>query len=161
MTVTYIPLANTTTTSRVFSVTFSSISQSYRDLVLVITPASDSNSFFYLKMNGIGGSSYSDGSIVGDGSSTFLQQRLNTESIDLAQGIGGGAGAVSKVDIMDYSTTNKNKNVLWRTDRSGFGTLQGAGTLTTTAAITSVSIEQYTTSTFGVGSNFALYGIVG
>jgi hypothetical protein len=158
---TYVPLANVTLTSTASSVYFSSISQSYRHLVLVVAPSSTSDTFMYLQMNGIGGSSYTWGAMVGDGSSTFLQQSISTEAFDLVSGIGGAANAITKVDFMDYTATDKNKAVIWRTDRPSNGTIQGAGTLTTAGAITQIRVWEYGSNVFGVGSTFALYGIAG
>lgn len=158
---TYVPLANVTLTSTASSVYFSSISQSYRHLVLVVAPSPTSDSFLYLQMNGIGGSSYTWGAMVGDGSSTFLQQQMSSETFDLASGIGSAANVISRIDFIDYTATNKNKAVIWRTDRPAGGTLQGAGTLTTTGAITQIRVWEYGANVFGVGSTFALYGIAG
>lgn len=160
-TATYVPLANVTLTSTASSVYFSSISQSYRHLVLVVAPSSTSDSFLYLQMNGIGGSSYTWGSMNGDASSSYLQQQMSSETFDLAPGVGGAANAICRVDFIDYTATDKNKAIVWRTDRPVNGTLQGAGTLTTTGAITQIRVWEYGANVFGIGSTFALYGIVG
>jgi hypothetical protein len=158
---TYVPLANVTLTSTVSSVTFSSISQSYRHLALVVFCSGTSETFLDVQVNGISGSSYTWGAMVGDGSSTFLQQSLSTDSFNLCPGVGGPANSIAKMDFFDYTATNKNKAVLWRFDRPSNGTMQGAGTVTTTGAITSIKVYEYGSYLFGVGSTFALYGIAG
>lgn len=157
---TYVPLANVTLASAASSVYFSSISQSYRHLVLVVETASTSGPFLYLQMNGfVGGSDYTWGAMVG-ASSTFLNQQMSSDTLQLAADL-TGSSAVCKVDFFDYTATNKNKAVVWRFDRPSEGVLQGAGTLMTTGAINQIRVWEYGANTFGAGSTFALYGIAG
>ena len=155
---TYTPLANLTLGSTASSVTFSSISQSYRDLILVINaPMSSGGVFGYLRFNGDSGSNYSAVRMFGSGSSAGSDTGLigasaiNFSEFYVEQNI-------TTVNIMDYTATDKHKTVLSRANAPSNYVFGIAGRWANTAAITSLTIST-SSSTWAAGGTFALYGI--
>lgn len=159
---TYTPLANLTLGSSAASVTFSSINQGFRDLVLVVTGITSIDDFnnAYLTFNSDTGTNYSTVQMRGDGSSTSSVSSSSTNRGWIAQNPTFilGATTTALVSIMDYSATDKHKSWLARTDRAGGSTTALAGRWASTSAITSVQIK-IDSLNFGSGSTFALYGI--
>lgn len=160
---TYTPLANVTLGSSAASVTFSSIPATYRDLVLVSSVSSSSDGDFWVQFNNDTGGNYFTISMGGNGSSTYSQS-LNSGGGYNAIVAGGATFTTSdgiiKMEIMDYSVTDKHKTTLARTDKAAGGTEASAGRWASTSAITSLKILQYNTSrVFTAGSTFALYGV--
>jgi len=161
---TYVALANLTLSSSAASVTFSSISQAYRDLVLVMTPkGSGFAAGPWLSFNGstltyswvyAEGSGSATASGTDSGSSGI---RINPENYISA----ANDNQVFTVQIMDYSATDKHKTVLGRYGTANAGVGMSAGRWSSTAAITSLKLDSSPTgSTMAAGSTFALYGIV-
>jgi len=151
---TYIPLATTTLASSASSVTFSSIDQSYGDLVLVINGqfSTSVNASLEFQPNG----SSTDGTMVfmsGDGSSTF-----SSTATRLFVSWGGNV-STSIVNIMDYSATNKHKTFLIRDNDTSYRVRAVAGRWANTSAITSLVIGDAGSVSLGAGSTFSLYGI--
>lgn len=158
----YVPLANVTLGTTATSVTFSSISQSYRDLVLVAYSATTSDSNFWVQLNGDTGNNYSAINMVGVGGNSYFSQNLSTGTynyFDVPGGVGGADGMTFIINFMDYSATDKHKSVLWRNDKASAGTQAEVGRWASTSAITSILIDQYLSRVFGAGSTFALYGV--
>jgi len=146
---TYTPLANITLSSSAASVTFSSISQAYRDLVLVLN-GTPSGGDVYLQFNGDNNNAgYSWVSMRGDGSSA-------TSATGTGQIVLFSIAGQSVINIMDYSATDKHKSSLTRFDHSSNGTNARASRWPNTAAINSLVI---TNATFPVGFTASLYGI--
>ena len=159
---TYISLANTTLTGTAASVTFSSISQAYKDIVLVMSCTATSTTNVFLQPNnssypyayvamGTNGSSGFSGSDDGnyEGILTTAYTIPDTSII-----------WTMKADIMDYSSTDKHKTFLIR-NGGGFvapGTAAIAGRWKSTDAMTSLVITAGGNS-FASGSSFAIYGI--
>lgn len=161
---TYTPLANLTLSANAASVTFSSISQAYRDLVLVCNYASattttslsavlNSNtgsvySYVTANANGSTASSYS-------GSSTSMQLGWDASADSTTNATN------TVVQFLDYSVTDKHKPILFRSNRGGAssgGTDIGAFRFATTTAITSIQLL-FGSPNLKAGSTFALYGI--
>lgn len=156
----YVPLANVTLGSSAQSVTFSSISQSYRDLVLIGFSASASDPYIELQINGDTGNNYPAINMVGDGGSSFSQNlTTNYNYFDIAGALGSAAGFSFIINFMDYSATDKHKPVLWRAVKASAGTLAEVGRWANTSAITNFKLDQYSTNVFAAGSTFALFGV--
>ncbi len=166
---TYTPLARTTLTASSTTVVFSSIPQTYTDLVLVMQPAADvGDENVGIRFNGDTGSNYSytrlganntAGSTSSNRSNSFT--RINTTE---ASGTSPNLGnLVITSNIMNYANTTTYKNAINHGSQVG-GTYNGveifAGTWRNTAAITSITIMQGGTRTFIAGSTFNLYGIL-
>ena len=156
--VTYVPLATTTLNSTSSSVSFTSISGSYTDLVLVIQAAlSSSANDTWLRFNSDSGTNYSRTKIAADGSSVTTFQASNQNAY---YGVGNinTSWMMSINHIFNYSNTTMNKSFITRHGSTGNETAAGVGLWRSTAAITSIEIAPGT-STFISGSTFTLYGI--
>lgn len=160
---TYKPLATKTLTTTASSITFSSISQSFRDLIIVCNSAvSTSTANLYLQFNGDSASNYYFVTMYGSGGGSGVSQYVNTAvmyagygNIDLDTSFAG----IHQINVMDYSATDKHKSVLFRTNNATSQTHAAAGRWASTAAISSIVIKP-TASTFAANSTFTLYGIV-
>lgn len=155
---TYIPLANITLTSAVTTVTFSSISQSYRDLVLVANYTVDNGATDVL-FSGLGSSG--SNTVAYASSSTPASTTSTNATFSRAIVSNPGTGlVVSTLNIFDYSTADKVKTVLMRTSANGAYVDMRVARGAATTAVSSFSIAASATSTkFNIGSTFALYGI--
>jgi hypothetical protein len=159
---TYTPLANITLGSSVTSVTFSSISQAYRDLVIVTTPQTDGFAGgLYIKFNNDVSNFYywvwgeGNGSDPNTSSQSGAPGKINPEnSISTAN-----PSMQIAVNVFDYSATDKHKSWLSRYGAGNAGTGMLAGRWTVTSAITSVQIVTGGGRVFSPGNTFALYGI--
>jgi hypothetical protein len=145
------------------TVTFTSIPQTFGDLVLVVNQSSPSgakgtkvyfngdsgSNYFNLYM---GGTSASTASSIVYGSTSIL-----TGGYITASNVGVPMFVISQ--IMDYSATDKHKSVLSRSNTptgSNSGVVAWAGRWANTSAITSILISD---GNWAVGSTFYLYGI--
>ena len=156
---TYIPLANLTLTGSASTVTFSSISQSYRDLRLVVqTTCSTGVQIVGMRFNSDTGANYSRVYMEGNGSATASASA--TESQIYFDPSPDGATTANNwylgmADIMDYSVTNKHKTVLARASIPSGSVAATAGRWANTSAITTVTVVAGLQN-FAAGSTFAL-----
>lgn len=166
---TYEPIATTTLGSDTASVTFSSVSGSYTDLVLVCSYAVTSSGNTGLMRVGNGsadtGSNYSDIVIYGNGTSSASQRDTNKTFFYLieAGNVGLTVGNTNTiVNLMNYANTSVYKTVLFRGNSSAATTFPAveaqAGLWRSTSAINFIYL--YTSGgNFSSGSTFTLYGI--
>jgi hypothetical protein len=162
-TLTYTPLANITLSSTAASVTFSSISQAYRDLVLVMRgTASTGQLTCIITLNGDTSGSYAYVVAGGNGTSANNVQASGNTGMWLGQlnaFINGSTSSWNAVsNFMDYSATDKQKFVLTRENEVGLGSDMYAHRWINTSAITTINVAT-NSQAWGVGSSFALYGI--
>lgn len=152
---TYTPLANLTLSSSAASVTFSSISQSYRDLVLVFNGTCSENTSVRIFLNSdTTGTNYARVLMIGSG--TAASSQSNTTNAEIIGDVGPDR-STAIVNFLDYSATDKHKSMLVRNDK--LATRAVAARWANTAAITTVQLSM-NAGTFDAGSTFALYGIV-
>lgn len=157
---TYTPLANLTLSSTASSVTFSSISQAYRDLVLVVTGKRNSSgsgpASLVITVNGDTGSNYANVLIYESPGSVAASSQ---SSLNYMGGVAEDDFGLNVIHFLDYSVTNKDKNVLgrWGSYGSNSQTRAAAGRWANTAAITSITMTP--SMGFTSASTFALYGI--
>lgn len=160
---TYTPLARTTLTSAAASVTFSSISGSYTDLVLVATPLSLSADNITIQYNGDTGTNYSTTILYGTGSAAGSTRQSNT-ALPYLNYYGNDTTTQSNtlIHIMNYANTTTYKTALARANQTatGGGVDAIAMLWRSTAAITSIVLKQPGNNNFAVGSTFTLYGIL-
>jgi len=158
---TYTPLANITLGSSAASVSFSSISQAYRDLVLVMDAKSASvRTATLTRFNGDTGSNYSHVSAEGDGSSTNSGSGTGTFLwLDKINLLTSTQSQLTTFSIMDYSATDKHKTALFRSNNSSLGTEMLAGRWASTSAVSTILLYGSGGVSFAAGSSFALYGI--
>jgi len=160
MAATYTPIASITLGAAAASVTFSSIPQTYTDLVCVVSAKAASTAFdLYLQFNGDTGNNYSWTALSGTGSAASSTRNSNGPAIQLDnQGsVRTGDFTANIVHIMNYSNSTTNKTVLARAN-SSTGVDLNVGLWRNTAAITSATLY---INSFAVGSTFNLYGILG
>ncbi len=156
---TYTPLANLTLSASAASVTFSSISQAYHDLVLVVTPiASAAAAGMQMQFNNDTSANYNY--VTMQGNPTASSAASNDTVIRVSDGgyVNNSATNSYLISVQDYSATDKHKSTLMRGNNSVDTLSAGAGRWASTAAITAIKLFIPTT-TFAAGSTFALYGI--
>ena len=162
-TATKIPIATTTLSSSATSVTFSSISGSYTDLVLIVSPISSSGgSAVRFQINSDTGSNYSSTVLYGTGASAGSSRNTNTTYARTHEYAGfdtTAGGTTLIINLNNYSNTTTYKNWMSRSNQASDGVDALVGLWRSTSAITSLYIFP-SASTFASGSTFTLYGIL-
>lgn len=157
-----VPLANITVGSSVTSVTFSSISTSYRDLMIVASNLTASSSVTYaaLRFNS-DITNYYNVAASGDGSTATSNGGGPQSYIWLP-----GYGSFSTTDngnyvshILDWNQTDKHKMVLTRLGAAASKTEMTAYRWASTSAITSIQISTGGQPAWASGASFVLYGV--
>jgi hypothetical protein len=157
MTATYENIATTTLGSDQNSVTFSSISASFTDLVIVCSVSAASGSGTVgLQFNSDTGSNYSGTRLYGDGSTAASDRGTNNTLTQI--GFVTTAICTNIFQVMNYANTTTNKTALGRGNASDSAVLANVGLWRSTAAINSVTILR-PSGNFLSGSTFTLYGI--
>lgn len=168
MAVTYDSIASTTISSSTTSVTFSSISSAYTDLVLIASAApvtGGSSTTYGIRFNNDTGSNYyrvysyaSSSTNAAGTSGPTTGINLNYTSVDEG---GNGPVHLNKINIFGYASANR-KTISWEQalEVNAAGSLvRGAGLWDSTTAITDVTFYSPTATNFLVGSTICLYGI--
>ena len=156
MSSTYEPIATTTLGSAQSTVTFSSISGSYTDLILVYNAISSTDDQNYLQFNGDTGSNYSRTFMSGTGSSavsgrdTSINKMYGPFSVSVP--------TINIAQIQNYSNSTTFKTALIRSGAANNSTIATAGLWRSTSAITSILVGT-NSGTFNSGTVFTLYGI--
>lgn len=160
----YVPLANITLSSNAASVTFSSISQAYKDLIVIgKVNATVTNSYLQSRVNGDATNKYSEVVALGiSGSPTASYAYLDGQSMYFyyPSWIGTAGNVTFIANYFDYTATDKHKNILTRGDSTSTGLDMTNHRWGSTSAITSLTFYPDSGS-FTAGSTFALYGITG
>jgi hypothetical protein len=164
MPITYEPIATTTLGTAAASVTFSSISGAYTDLVLVFqTGMSSAGEEPLLQFNSDTGANYSETMMYGSGTTDYSLRNSISTAIQLARDVGLPSALESNhiVHIQNYSNATTYKTLLARVNKGSATFAQVAayvGLWRNTAAITSLTILT-TSGNLVAGSTFTLYGI--
>ena len=160
MPVTYTPIATQTLASASASVTFSSISGTYTDLVLILSGSNTASASYYIQFNSDTSSNYSYTTLYGDGSTVVSARSANNTKIYLHYGGPFPADTLfmNTVSIQNYSNATTNKTTLIRAAIPAGETTARVGLWRSTAAITSILVST-DASTFKAGSTFTLLGI--
>jgi hypothetical protein len=162
---TYELIESVTLASAASSVTFSSLPQTFRDLVLVCNSRSlytaNNVDDFVVQFNADTGSNYSTVWMVaypgGVESSTASNARVGWLQTSSA---GNTSPGNQIAQIMDYSANDKHKTFLGRTSSTDYSAATAAR-WANTAAITSIKVFGSRGSSFAINSTFNLYGIAG
>lgn len=154
---TYTPLANITLSSTASTITFSSISQSYRDLILVTDATTSQTKGLLIRANNDSGANYSYVYAYTNGSSP-LSGSGSGETFYTQASVATQRG-VNIIQFMDYSATDKHKVILVRMNIAGNQMEMAGERWANTSAITSLTLSMSSTPVFATGSSFALYGI--
>lgn len=156
---TYEPIATTTLGSAQSSVTFSSISSSYTDIVVVIDgTATTSFGQLQMRINGDTGTTYSTAYFWGTGSAAVSDRDSNISGGMNPGFIGTGQGN-NIFHIQNYANTTNNKVVIARSSVPGNRVAITTNLWRSTSAITEVRFNILGGDTFASGTTFTLYGI--
>ena len=162
---TYTPITTTTLGSAAATVTFSTISGAYTDLVLVTNLKTTTTSQeVTVKINNDTGSNYSLTNLRGDGSTAASLRRSSQTVGNISKEISPNTAFefVSVSTFMNYSNATTYKTWLSRNNRASASNAPGTEALVglwrSTSAITELVIG-LTGGNFDTGSTFTLYGI--
>jgi hypothetical protein len=158
MSATYEPIATTTLGSAQASVTFSSITGTYTDLILVVNGTITSGGEnFLIQFNGDTAANYSDTRLGGNGSAAF-STRTSSQTSMVAANIYSGQGTII-FQIQNYSNTTTYKTLLSRVSYASNVVSSHVGLWRKTPeAITSIYMI-LSGQNFSSGTSFTLYGI--
>jgi len=155
---TYTPIATTTLGSAQASYTFSSISGSYTDIILVINGTASATIHCQLQFNSDTNTNYSNTYLLGNGSNalsardtSLTAMYLDTNGFTVDQSMGVWS-------IMNYANTTTYKTMVGRYSSSTRSAEAIVGLWRSTAAINSIKVLT-TSSTLATGTTLTLYGI--
>jgi hypothetical protein len=156
----YTALANVTLGSSASTVTFSSISGSYRDLVLVMQATTTGTAFSRIRFNNDSGGNYSWVTMEGNGSSAQSNQGNGGNNLPLPTGssMDSSSNWMNIIHVFDYTQTNKGISGLMRSNNPSDRTAAVAFRWGVTAVINQVQFIG-NNQPFAAGSTFALYGV--
>lgn len=156
----YTALANVTLGSSASTVTFSSISGSYRDIVLIMQATTTGTAFARIRFNGDSSGNYSWVTMEGNGSSALSSQGNGGNNLPLPTNstMESGANWMNIIHVFDYTQTNKGMSGLMRSNNPSDRTAAVAFRWGVTSAITQVQFIG-NNQPFAAGSTFALYGV--
>ena len=157
---TYTPIATTTLGSTASSYTFSSISGSYTDLVLVVNATGSTAADITLQLNSDTGTNYSSTILSGSGTAASSSRYSSVTKITLdAYGYPDTTIGTYIIQLQNYSNTTTYKTCIARTNNSANGVSASVGLWRSTSAISTILVA-VTGGTFAIGSTFTLYGIL-
>jgi len=160
---TYEPISTQTLSSAVTGVTFTSIPQTYTDLVLVINASASTAANAWLSTNLTDVSSlsgtrlYADGTGAGTARTSSGNDFVVFTAYDQVTTTAGNFNAV--LNFMSYANTTTNKTIITRSNNASAGVCAAVCMERKTGAITSITIDMVGTGTYSIGSTFTLYGI--
>jgi predicted DNA binding protein len=154
---TYTPIATNTLGSAAASVTFSSISGSYTDLILVADTVNATGADnFLLNFNSDTGSNYSVTRLNGNGSAAASSRATNQTVLQCGEVYSTRSTTI--VQILNYSNTTTYKTTITRQNTAANTVAANVNLWRSTAAITTILIST-SSYNFSAGSTFTLYGI--
>jgi hypothetical protein len=161
MAITYEPIVSTTLTSTQTTVTFSSIPQTFTDLVLVMNLKTvNDGGYNYYNFNGDTATNYSSTRLDTDGTSAISGRSTNENILyqsHYANTDNLNFNTTIIMNLMNYSNTSTYKTTITKAINSTKGIDQVVGLWRSTAAISTILISQSQTMT--AGCTFTLYGI--
>jgi hypothetical protein len=157
MPATYESIATTTLGSAQATVTFSSITGTYTDLVVIIGGSLAVADNPYIQFNSDTGSNYSRTQMSGDGSTAGSSRSTSATRIVFTGGDLETFNAI--ININNYSNTTTNKTALLRANSASQRTTATVGLWRSTSAITSITFGNNSGNNFASGTVFTIYGI--
>jgi hypothetical protein len=155
---TYVAIAEQTLGTDAASVTFSSISGAYTDLIMVVNAiTSTASEYMSINLNSDTGSNYSRTNLAGNGTSA-VSVRGSNETVGYIGAETYGTNALkfnTVVHFMNYANTTTYKTFLSRANHVDLAAEAIVGLWRSTSAITTIKVN----SNFATGSTFSLYGI--
>jgi hypothetical protein len=167
---TYTLISSQTVSSAVTSVTFSSIPQTYTDLIVLLSGRTDFAQVYgggTLRFNGDTGSNYSWKRIYGDGTSAGSSGGTGTGIVDWDMNgspTTANTFGSTQIYIPNYAgNSNKSCSIDYTVENNATAGIDGmvAGLWSNTSAITSISILSFTFATYYLQqyTTAYLYGI--
>ncbi len=165
MALTYDKIATTTLTTSTATVTFSAISGSYTDLVLVCNIAQAAgNNGLRVRYNSDNASNYSYTTLNGNGTTASSARGTSETELVIANTSGSTTLELAIIaNIFNYSNTTTYKTSIGRGNRASSNVDATVGLWRSTSAITSITLAlgaSFPTNNFASGSTFTLYGIL-
>ena len=161
---TYEKIATTTLGSDTATITFSSISGAYTDLVISLVAGQSAalNDAFQVRFNGDSGTNYSDTMILGNGTTAISGRQSTVDSYRDFGDLGGTAITSQFIfNFMNYSNTTTYKTILTRfSSVQKSRTMANVGLWRNTAAITSIVFSFTGSDLFKSGTTATIYGIL-
>lgn len=160
----YTLISSQTLASATATVTFSSIPQIYKDLVLEFVGSYSNTTAgsqeFVFTINGDTGTNYSVTYIYGNGTSPFSNRRtsVNQAYVTLGRSQNNQTGN-ALLNFMSYANTSIFKTILSRSGDAAGGTALDINLWRSNSAITSIQIPATSTYTWNAGSTFKLWGV--
>lgn len=163
---TYTPIVSNTLSSGTTTVTFSSIPDTYTDLILQVQATVASGNYgLKIQFNSDTGTNYSNCFLYGTGSAVGSTRNGTTNQINLAYAalLGASSPWISTTHIQSYANTSVNGKIAISRD-GGNGANAGTDAIVSlwrsTAAINTITITNTGSGiNFSAGSIFTLYGI--
>ena len=161
---TYEKIATTTLGSSAADVTFSSISGSYTDIVMVCQVKTSALATIYIQFNSDTGSNYSWTNLAGDGSAASSSRGSNATFSRITNVVYPDTTFNENiiVNFNNYSNSTTYKTFLSRANKANTdgGAEAIAGLWRSTAAISTIKVYPSGGGTWSTGSTFTLYGIL-
>ena len=156
---TYTPIATQTLGSTAATVTFSSISGAYTDLVLVASLNTTAALDYWFRLNGDTGTNHSNTRIIGNGTAALSSRGANSDRTYI-NAVGSTTGQHQfTINLLNYSNTTTYKTQLTRFDNAAQELNARVSLWRSTSAVTTILVST-DSSTFTAGSTFSLYGIL-
>jgi hypothetical protein len=159
MAITYTPIATQTLGSTVSSVTFSSISSSYTDLVLVCSPLTTAAAAIQIRFNSDTGTNYSRTFMSGNGTTATSSRASNQDQNSISYSGANTTPYTAITHFQNYSNTTTNKTYISRSSSASDEVITYVGLWRSTAAISTILLFPSSSGSFTSGSTFTLYGI--
>lgn len=157
MPLTYDAIATQTLGSSVSSITFSSITSAYTDLVLIASGLTSGSENIRIRFNSDTGSNYSNTVLYGNGTSALSARNTNSTSLIMAALNTSSIGTII-THFQNYSNTTTNKTTIQRGSDPAAIARADVGLWRNTAAIYEITLL-VNSGTITAGSTFTLYGI--
>jgi hypothetical protein len=159
---TYEKIATTTLASTASTVTFSSISGAYTDLVLILNlkAAAGANAYPIIKFNNDGTNVYSSTPISGNGSTASSSRTTSGPGYITQSAVESSTefNFNGIYNIQNYSNTTTYKTLIGRSNNAA-GHVEAIVTLwSNTAAINRIDLDN-ANQLFAIGCTFTIYGI--
>jgi hypothetical protein len=154
---TYTQINNITLAASTASITFSSIPQNFRDLVLIVNGAGSSgqgNNYLYFNNDTTVGN-YSYVRMLGDGNSPSSATSSNPTVSDVTTSFNN----LVRVEILDYSASDKHKTRISLSSNPSSTIIAYASRWANTAPVTSLTFAGFNSGNWAFGTSFTLYGI--
>ena len=166
MPATYDKIATTTLTGSTQYITFSSIPQTYTDIVLVFAnmAGASANINFDIRVgNGSVDTANYSYTVLGGGGASAVSTRVANDPVlrlgYFAYEQASGGNFIANANFMNYSNTTTNKTIISRANNANLATETTVALWRSTSAINIIQIGNISGNTMAAGTTATLYGI--